>query len=427
MRDAFEKLLGILPECRAEVGGLCIGSEYFGLQAADVYRAAEALPLHYDLSYQGIRLLLSACLEEFAAIFRREDGVMACETSVPAPVCAMYALQEAGREIRFVSSAFFAQIVLRSILLYRGAIGRNTCAVRRCGLNKMRQLLLERPPVRPPEYQLQFGVLCDECVKVGEAVGAGSTKTISMTCPPWRNSGIGELRQSSAMFLDRVCQQMDIRVSPGHIRRACALYGRLMKAHNRITQLNEREDRLPLRGNSLALAHSVQIMTTPRAEQMITALEILADELEQYAPKDTLGKRFYCFFIPFLQPEIDRRFRENGVSLLGNAAFLFHGKAFGIALPDMIAAWVHSMNIRLSREEECIRIAEAMGRCGCNTYLTGAFGFDRWMGANLPLERQILEERYGIRLQTLETDFWCENAPYWDVAERIDAICGVEA
>lgn len=418
MKSAFEEVLRLLPECRCDIAALCSAAEYFTLRAEDIHRAAAELPENHDLKYSGVRRLLSACLEEFAALFF-DDGRQLCEVSVPAPPFVMYALQSAGKSWRFVSSAFFAQIALRGIFLRKEPLDLNSCARRRCGLNKMRIRLLTQPPVKKIAWQIQFGLLCDECVKSGEIL-ACETEGCNICFPKGACEKV--LVAMADDFLKRVCDSFGISLEAAHTRHAFRQYIRLIRAENRIIRLNERADRMPLYGNSLALAQSVLLMTTDRVDDFITALEMLATELEN-APVKREECRVYCYFTPFLQPEIDARFRENGVALMGNAAFLSHGSHIGTDLPGMTAAWLQNMNIRAGTEEECKAIAAAVDSSGSCAYLTGSFGFDRWLGAGVPLQKKILTQRYGISIKTLDTDFWCENAMFGNVLNRVDMIC----
>ena len=418
LTEAVKKILALLPECRCEADALLPGLEYFWVEKNELVKAAEELPRNHDLEYEGVRRLLSLCLEEFASIFT-ESGSKHCEVTVPSPVCAMYAMQAAAKDTDFISSAFFAQIALRGIFLHREPVDLQSCARRRCGLNKMRFMLLSQPPVKAPEYQIEFGVLCDECVKVGESLGQ-ATVTISGSFPKGRDKYSGQ-RRLAEDFCRRIYEATGISPENTHINRAFCLYGRLMKALNTIAALNLRRDRLPLSGNSLALAQSVSLMCTPRAEEFIAALEILAGELER-APLAHIEKRFYCFYVPFLQPEVDRRFRENGVHLVGNAAFLTRSRAVGFDVPGMILAWLESMALRADTAQLCEIIAAGMEKAGCDTYITGAFAFDRWLGSTVPMQAKLLSA-HGIRTRSIEADFWCENVMFGSVLNRIDQLC----
>lgn len=418
MKKALEKILALLPEWQGDSAALLRGAEYFWAEKAELEKAAEELPLNHDLQYEGLRRLLCLCLEEFADIFT-EGGKKRCEVSVPAPTCAIYAMQAASEDIAFTSSAFFAQIVLRGIFLHREPIDLQSCARRRCGLNKMRLMLLAMPPVKPPEYQIEFGALCDECTKIGEGLGQG-TVTVSSSFVKCGDDSAYQ-RKSAEEFTRRILTLTGIKPEKQHLSRAFALYGRLVSAEKKLARLNSRPDRRPLMGNSFSLAQSVMLMSTARAENFIAALELLAEELEK-APVCQGKKRFYCFYIPFLQPEVERRFRENGVQLLGNAAFLERDKSVGFDIPGMICAWLKSSALRADTVEQSAIIADEMERLGSTTFITGAFAFDRWLGSTAPLQSKILAER-GIRTRSLEADFWCENVMFGSVLNRIDQIC----
>lgn len=415
MKKEFEKLLALLPECACSTEALSRGAEYFSLEPKSVQRAAELLPEYHDLKYRGVRLLLSACLQEFADMFSAESRQL-CQVTVPAPTCAIYAIQAAAKHIRFGSPAFFAQIVLRGILLDKRPIDPAGCAKRHCGLNTMRRRLLEEPPMKAPEYQLQFGVLCDECVKAGEAVSR-EIKTLSVCLP----GGAGT-RALAEDFFESVCKTLGAKPGREAFGRAFGLYCRLLAAETRIENFCRREEREPLWGNSLALAQSVLLLCPDKPERFIEALEELAGELEN-APPVKAAARLYCFYVPFLQPEIDAQFRENSVCLTGGAAFLQRkGRPGGFSLAGMTESWLSSMLIKADTTEQCAAIAGAVRDWNCRAYLTGSFAFDRRLGALLPLQRKILKA-YNIDVKSLDADFWCENAMFGSWNQRIDQLC----
>jgi hypothetical protein len=421
MTDALEAMLALLPECHCDIASLETAAVYFGLSEAEIQMAAAELPKNHDLCYRGVRRLLSLCIEEFADIFGKDDRSV-CEVSVPAPVCLLFAAQAANNTIRFFSQALFAQIVLRGIFLNREALDLSSCSKRHCGLNRMRRRLVEMTPKRAPEYMLQFSVLCDECGKVGEMCGE-KTKCLSFSFPkkiPERTLALDRIRS----FITDMCELTKTEIGHREELLAFKLYGRLMKAENTLSELNTRKNSRPLMGNSLALAQSVQLMTTGRAEAFVSALEELVRELKNAPCKDR-GKRIYCFFIPFLQPEIDRRFRDNGVSLVGGGAFLYRAGVLGSDMAGVVLNWLDSMSIRTGTQAECQILAEDMARYGCRQYLTGSFGFDRWIGATGPMQRRLLQENFQIQTILLDVDFWSENAMFGNMDSRIDGICSL--
>ena len=418
MEKEFEKLLSLLPECRCSIAALCRGAEYFSVSAGDVESAARELPQNHDLRYKGVRMLLSAYIEEFAAFFETHASAQ-CEVTVPAPICSVLALQNAARgRIEFVSSAFFSQVMLRGILLNAEPLNVASCSKRRCGLNRMRETLLTTPPFEQQSYQLQFSALCDECAKTGESCPK-SVSTYTLSLPHGSNKMLPELTRK---FYSELCRELEITVSKEDMRYAFEMYGRLLKAGKRICRLNSRPDREPLWGNSLALAQSSMLMAARNPERFASALELLAAELED-APAFEDRRRIYCYFIPFLQPRIERRFRENKVRLCGNAAFINVGSSAGFDIAGATAAWAESLIGRASPEKQSTAIAEEMANGGFDTYLTGMFSFDRCLGASVPMQRKILAEKYGIKTIVLNADFWCENEMFGNLQERIDQIC----
>ena len=98
------------------------------------------------------------------------------------------------------------------------------------------------------------------------------------------------------------------------------------------------------------------------------------------------------------------------------------GKYFAGFDAGLMADGFHSCPNGCVRRE-CAAIAEEMERSGCCAYFTGAFGFDRWMGAPDPLRRRILAEEHGVRTLRLDSDFWCENAMFVSTLERVDNLC----
>lgn len=418
MEEEFKKLLSLLPECKCNIFALCRGAEYFSVTANEVERAVQEMPQNHDLRYKGVRLLLSAYIEEFAELFDSHE-VAQCEVTVPAPICAVLALQSAAnRRIEFVSSAFFSQVMLRGILLNAEPLNVASCSKRRCGLNRMRETLLTAAPAGQIRYQLQFSALCDECAKTGESCSK-STSTYTLSIPHGDNKMLPAFTHE---FYSKLCKGLEITVSKSDMKYAFELYGRLLKAEKQICRFNSRPDREPLWGNSLALVQSSMLIAARHPERFASALELLASELE-VAPEFQGKNRIYCYFIPFLQPRIERRFRGNKVYLCGNAAFINVGTSAGFDIAGATAAWAESLIGRASPEKQSAAIAHEMANGGLDTYLTGMFSFDRCLGASVPMQRKILAEKYGIKTIVLNTDFWCENEMFGNLQERIDQIC----
>lgn len=429
MTDALVRACGgfldMLGGCAVPAEGLARLADYFELDSRRVAAAASALEENHDLGYGGVRRLLAACLEELCGALSCCGGRRLVEVSVPAPLPLVMALQRsAASRARFSTAALLAEIFLRGLMLDSRPLDGRSCGVRRCGLNRMRERLLTAPPAGDIALALQFGSLCDECVKTGEGF-AGKEKCVSCTLP--RSGAQREALSAELLRLTAraACERLGVRLGEADIEHGLALYGRLMRVQARLALLNARAKRRPLSGNSFALAQTVQLCCFDDWEAPLSALETLAGELEG-APAAGEGRvRVYCFYTPFLRPGIDARFRANGVDLLGNAAFLSAPPGAGEDIYGLSAhVLLHSASA-LGLEDEARLTARAARGCGCSAYLTGAFSFDRRMGSAVPLLRRILRERYGLGSYALESDFWAETGSPMIPLERVDAICAL--
>lgn len=429
MTDALVRACGgfldVLGGCAVPAEGLARLADYFELDSRRVAAAAAALEENHDLGYGGVRRLLAACLEELCGALSCCGGRRLVDVSVPAPLPLVMALQRsAASRARFSTAALLAEIFLRGLMLDARPLDGRSCGVRRCGLNRMRERLLTAPPAGDIALALQFGSLCDECVKTGEGF-AGREKCVSCTLP--RSGARREALSAELLRLTAraACERLGVRLGEADIEHGLALYGRLMRVQARLALLNARAKRRPLSGNSFALAQTVQLCCFDDWEAPLSALEALAGELEG-APAAGEGRvRVYCFYTPFLRPGIDARFRANGVDLLGNAAFLSAPPGAGEDIYGLSAhVLLHSASA-LGLEDEARLTARAARGCGCSAYLTGAFSFDRRMGSAVPLLRRILRERYGLDSYALESDFWAETGSPMIPLERIDAICAL--
>lgn len=423
---ACADFLARLPECRAGAETLVRACAYFDLPAERVRDAATRLDGHFDLNYQGVRLLAAAYLEEFLRPFTPWDAVPVCEITVPAPLGLVMALQSAaGGRLRLTTGALLSELVLRAFLCDSRPVAGDGNPMRLCGLNRMRERLTVQPPAAPPAFLLQFGVLCDECAKCGEIL-AGQTRILGAVLP--RHGAEGGSPADAAPVFHRImgdfCAAAGVTPCPKNTAAALGQYARLRRALARIKGLNARRERLPLSGNSLALAQMSELVVVSDWEPVLSALECLADELED-APPDDGTPRLYAFLVPFLRPEIDSLFRAGGVHLLGSAALLHHGSLSGYKPEDLAASWFCGMDVLQPPAAACAGIAAEIRRAGCAGYLTGMFAFDRRLGAAEPLRRRILWEQHGIPSYRLDEDFWCEAPSAPDLAAQIEIICAL--
>ena len=284
MTDALVRACGgfldMLGGCAVPAEGLARLADYFELDSRRVAAAAAALEENHDLGYGSVRRLLAACLEELCGALSCCGGRRLVEVSVPAPLPLVMALQRsAASRARFSTAALLAEIFLRGLMLDSRPLDGRSCGVRRCGLNRMRERLLTAPPAGDIAMTLQFGSLCDECVKTGEGF-AGRGKCVSCTLP--RSGAQREALSAELLRLTAraACERLGVRLGEADIEHGLALYGRLMRVQARLALLNARAKRRPLCGNSFALAQTVQLCSFDDWEAPLSALETLAGELE---------------------------------------------------------------------------------------------------------------------------------------------------
>ena len=292
MTDALVRACGgfldMLGGCAVPAEGLARLADYFELDSRRVAAAASALEENHDLGYGSVRRLLAACLEELCGALSCCGGRRLVEVSVPAPLPLVMALQRsAASRARFSTAALLAEIFLRGLMLDSRPLDGRSCGVRRCGLNRMRERLLTAPPAGDIALALQFGSLCDECVKTGEGF-AGKEKCVSCTLP--RSGAQREALSAELLRLTAraACERLGVRLGEADIEHGLALYGRLMRVQARLALLNARAKRRPLCGNSFALAQTVQLCCFDDWEAPLSALETLAGELEG-APAGFVG------------------------------------------------------------------------------------------------------------------------------------------
>lgn len=416
LEAAAGRWLELLPDRRCDAAALARGAEYFGLGARELNDAAERLPELHDLGYEGVRLLLAAVVDEFAGLFSRDERPL-CEVTVPAPPVLIYALQAARPDLRFCSGALYAQTVLRGLFLDRRPLENSGGSRPRCGLNRMRARLMAYPPVKPAGYLLQFGVLCSECVAACSGLSP-DTRRLDLILP--EGEGFEALAERCCAYLKELESAFGLRLGPEHIRRAAGLSRRLLRAQARIEEQCAMQG-AALCGNSLALAQTVQTAAADGAERIVAALELMAEELGQ-APRAADTARLYCYYVPYLLPEVDAAFRRHGVRLTGGGAFVRRGTPPCPGLAQATAAWAEAMNIRRPAREECEALADEVQRWGCDGYLTGSFSFDARLGPAQERQLCILTQRYGVSAYRLGADFWSERgAP--DIEREIEDIC----
>ena len=138
-------------------------------------RAAQVLPLNFDLSFESLRrlfkLLLESVFQDLGILGGRSEGPALYQGAVPYPVAAALAVENLNPTLR-ISSSEYLIIYLSGILFDRFesfcSAGEHSCG--RCGLNLSREKLYRNPLYPRPGKVFSCLGYCDEIFKTGETL-----------------------------------------------------------------------------------------------------------------------------------------------------------------------------------------------------------------------------------------------------------------
>lgn len=108
MTEACGRFLARIPESKCDPAKLAKAISGFGFLPEEVNAAAEIMPEYHNLGYRGVRLLISACIDEFVNNCFCVSMDRLCEVTVPAPLSMIMTFQEAAEGSgRFATVALF--------------------------------------------------------------------------------------------------------------------------------------------------------------------------------------------------------------------------------------------------------------------------------------------------------------------------------
>ena len=379
----------------------------FGFPADAAAYGAEHLTEWYDLELPGVRRLLTAYLKEFCAIYE-ETPACRIYASVPSPVVLSAALNETGR-MRVYTAELCAMIVLRGIFGISLDRFRNCCESQsRCAMLEYRGGFLRQSLIPTPDLLWSFGLLCDECPKTDETIeGIQRVSTLSTICP---RDGCGEsdfAYYESALWYDlqKVCTAAGTLVPDGaQAWNKAKLLGILVST---ISCTASGAAYPPLKAATLSLLQSTMLMAFGDLDGLLRVLQELLREVRSIR-NDGAKKKLYCYYIPPCAPELGAFFAQNGISLVGGAAFLTAPvtQPYADDLAGYCAASWQSCILSRSTIANAETTAAAIRKEHCAGYLTGMFGFDRWLGAGHRLTAKKIEELSGKLVFECHVDFW---------------------
>lgn len=392
----------------------------------------------YDGHLDGVRSFVGCLLREACRLMRvsdlRRQGVKIVYATVPAPLFLLEAARKAGGGKVFVSTPDLLLVTLERAVFFSDAPRRYNLeagwnpSCRHCLLNGSRLSYLKRGVVEPPDLYLDAAVLCDEAGKLDELAKLQTGlawESVALRMPERRTpEGVSEeafdyLRIGFETFLDRI-KAWGIPIGDSHLEKALRDWNRLAFKVWTLNRAVSKADPQPMGGAGLALVSSLQLLclgTDPTAAE--GALDTLLREVREQIrdqrgilPAGTPKAGFY--FTPYLFPEIERAFRENGIATTFSAVFIASatgqaGKRPEDALDRMVEAWLR-MPMAAGIQVEARALAETLEKFRPAVMVYGFLGFDRRMGVHSKLLARETEALSGVPVWHLEGDFWNPDA-----------------
>jgi hypothetical protein len=444
MLSACEVFLECIKSSGLSAAKLAKALERFGISAEHVIKAAEKLPEHYDLTFEGIRRIIELYIVEFMSLFEDTDKAL-IYTSHPTPLYAMLLVGNAGKSgVRIKTPGFVAMLVLRSFFMWKEDIKRAwDSGLQTCGINQMRLFLIKNECVNRPAVLWNWGLLCDENCMTGRILKRHYPGIEIIDIKGLRGSNSGKERfqylcsqiEKALLEIRRV---LDQDISENVEKQSWNQWMSLVLVIESITKLNNKLQGQLLGGNDLALVHSIMLTAFSDYAPLMESLGLLFFELKNkrdrikhsskgYADRACL----YCYYVPLTTPQVSSLFARHGVSLIGNTAFLF--RKAGEFSPKSLNERIALVCMQILIGGDCQTVAEEVGKqleeYRCRGYLTGMYAFDRWLGGEQRTIAELIEKKFGYPVFFLDMDFWHSNDlerladRIKKIAERITSVC----
>lgn len=414
-------------------------AKFLGLTEKDVsFAVNEWVPTYWDLSLNGIKKFIAACIREVVEISQTKKYIDAGDKMLyinmpAAPVC-IHANKLAGKGRLHIAYPGYMMITVLGAFFNKSCstcddmkVMNPSCA--HCTMNSLRAQAGHDGVIPPPTITWNWGLKCSEAPKTEEMLAClqGNTwKNVFITIPHDAALGVVEaddrertnyLARKIRLAQKTVSQETGIEVTDEHLHAAAAEYMAYMDRVETLTDLVMKANPLPLTGNELTLfSICVDVCFDIGYSYVIDALDTVIDEVkvriskgEGVLPKDS--PRLACQFNPIYAPWIDRAFRDNGVCLAQGRMYPFASsfkkyldeeEDIYSAVARMSLATPSAMNML----DEARINAELLTRYPMDGALYGFYSFDRWVGALQKIMVQLIEKQTGVPHFYLEGDLW---------------------
>lgn len=379
----------------------------------------QSLESWYDLDLPGVRALLREYLTEFAEIFKPVSRLR-IYASVPMPYAMSICINSTGNA-RIYTAEYCVMVVMGGVF----GLNVNSYTTKSCGscamldnrLGFVSQGILPRPDVL-----LSFGLLCDECCKTDEILRQDGIDSVTIRCPHNIEERFTVYEKDIEAALSNIEKISGKKIVFDREQRALWMRTQLL-----ISMISCKNNRCPsslLKPGSISLISSIALTSFGKPEAVERALDRIWEDMKSIQPRKRRPK-LYCYYIPPCVPRLGEMFRENGIDLVGDSAFIslpIEGSN-GNTLPRLCADSWRSSVLSRSNEEYAQETAKKIRQNDCCGYLTGMFSFDRWLGNGHSLTNRYIEKLSGKPVHTLHMDFWGRDFSTTHVLNYVQTIC----
>lgn len=272
----------------------------------------------YDMDIPGVRALLRLYIEEFTALFT-SNGLYRVYASVPCPTIIPAALNSTGK-VSVHTAEFCAMITLQGIL-GQPPPSSGHCWNSRCAMLENRRGFVEAGIIPRPQLMWSFGLLCDECCKTDELIhdcdGVGQMN--SFCAKPYDAMRFVRYEEELRTSLEYICVQSGAALPQTKGIRDTTNKAAILAAA--ICCSNASATRPPLKAGTVALIQTSQLMAFQDMSELVDALEDIYRNMRHIDRAGAMEK-LYTYYIPPCIPELGAVYADNGICLVGSAAFI---------------------------------------------------------------------------------------------------------
>lgn len=420
------------------------------------YACDEWIPQYWNISLQGVRKMIAACIREAAELAKLPqylaEGKKVMYSNNISSFPGVYANKLAGKGQLFVAYPDFIMTTLWQAFfgkpqnnLQDKPVLSQTCS--HCALNCIRAATSTARKIPTPTVTWTWGLYCNEGPKTEELIDCLSERNEAsdvLTSIP-HDAPLGEIEAENPARVNflaaqiresqqRVSELTGVEVTDGDMRRAIDEYLEYLRRVEKLTKLVVTADPQPISGIELSLfCMNLQVCFADMS-YVIDALDTMIDEVQRcisrgegILPKGS--PRLACHFAPMNLPWIDKAFRENGVNL-----------SLGRMFP--LASWIEEAikdddDPYVAAARICLMCPDAVNMKNAAKIVTrhlqsfsfdgalfGFYEFDRWIGALHKTMIRLIEDATGVPHFYLEGEFW--DGSKYSIEDRnsiIRSIC----